>query len=214
MQARATLALPGVRSRLWLQTEGLGRVGLGWLLRAGRRLLDGRVRLVAALVAPAEVAGELVVSQIAHFAESVFLTVHFGKRFNQSGHVFVPNYVCLIFGGLLFLTLFIFLSVFVRNVKDFRHAFGNSLILGFTGTSDGFGFEHFGRFLDRLLILFLLGLRLNALLKQIDRVEEILIVGQFLAPKRTKSLLQELAGDVLTTLQNLISHISVPIFHD
>ena len=192
MQLCVALALARVRSRLWLQTGGLGGVGLGRLLRAGRRLLDGRLRLVAALVAPAEVGSELVIVQIADGAEGIFLAVHFGKRFNQCGYIVIPNHIRLVFGGLLLLALFILLSVFVGNVKDLGDTFRNALIIVIISTSNNFGLEGFGSFSDRLLKLFLFSFRLNALLKQINRGKEILIVWQFLASKFTKRLLQKI----------------------
>ena len=191
MQLCVALALARVWSRLWLQTEGLGGVGLGRLLRAGRRLLDGRLRLVAALVAPAEVGSELVIVQIADGAEGIFLAVHFGKRFNQCGYIVIPNHIRLVFGGLLLLALFILLSVFVGNVKDLGDTFRNALIIVIISTSNNFGLEGFGSFSDRILKLFLFSFRLNALLKQINRGKEILIVWQFLASKFTKRLLQK-----------------------
>ena len=191
MQLCVALALARVWSRLWLQTEGLGGVGLGRLLRAGRRLLDGRLRLVAALVAPAEVGSELVIVQIADGAEGIFLAVHFGKRFNQCGYIVIPNHIRLVFGGLLLLALFILLSVFVGNVKDLSDTFRNALIIVIISTSNNFGLEGFGSFSDRILKLFLFSFRLNALLKQINRGKEILIVWQFLASKFTKRLLQK-----------------------
>ena len=191
MQLCVALALARVWSRLWLQTEGLGGVGLGRLLRAGRRLLDGRLRLVAALVAPAEVGSELVIVQIADGAEGIFLAVHFGKRFNQCGYIVIPNHIRLVFGGLLLLALFILLSVFVGNVKDLSDTFRNALIIVIISASNNFGLEGFGSFSDRLLKLFLFSFRLNALLKQINRGKEILIVWQFLASKFTKRLLQK-----------------------
>ena len=191
MQLCVALALARVWSRLWLQTEGLGGVGLGRLLRAGRRLLDGRLRLVAALVAPAEVGSELVIVQIADGAEGIFLAVHFGKRFNQCGYIVIPNHIRLVFGGLLLLALFILLSVFVGNVKDLGDTFRNALIIVIISASNIFGLEGFGSFSDRLLKLFLFSFRLNALLKQINRGKEILIVWQFLASKFTKRLLQK-----------------------
>ena len=191
MQLCVALALARVWSRLWLQTEGLGGVGLSRLLRAGRRLLDGRLRLVAALVAPAEVGSELVIVQIADGAEGIFLAVHFGKRFNQCGYIVIPNHIRLVFGGLLLLALFILLSVFVGNVKDLGDTFRNALIIVIISASNNFGLEGFGSFSDRILKLFLFSFRLNALLKQINRGKEILIVWQFLASKFTKRLLQK-----------------------
>ena len=148
------------------------------------------MRLVAALVAPAEVAGELIIVQIADGAEGIFLAVHFGKRFNQCGHIVIPNHICLVFGSLLLLALFILLSVFVRNVKDLSHTFRNALIIGIVSAGNIFGLEKFGSFSDRILKPFLFSFRLNALLKQINRGKEILIVGQFLGSKFTKRLLQ------------------------
>jgi hypothetical protein len=142
-------------------------------------------------VAPAEVGSELVIVQIADGAVGIFLAVHFGKRFNQCGYIVIPNHIRLVFGGLLLLALFILLSVFVGNVKDLGDTFRNALIIVIISTSNIFGLEGFGSFSDRILKLFLFSFRLNALLKQINRGKEILIVWQFLASKFTKRLLQK-----------------------
>jgi hypothetical protein len=142
-------------------------------------------------VAPAEVGSELVIVQIADGAEGIFLAVHFGKRFNQCGYIVIPNHIRLVFGSLLLLALFILLSVFVGNVKDLSDTFRNALIIVIISASNNFGLEGFGSFSDRILKPFLFSFRLNALLKQINRGKEILIVWQFLASKFTKRLLQK-----------------------